>query len=165
MYASRASPTCGGPRCARPPQRLCSFSSGLPLFFVPEHGVEDGHDLPSDGDEGHHFRLTLSEQALVESTARKMAERAAGRPPPIMLLPFHLPDLRVNGATPIRLAILRRSRRPSSGTSARTLRAIVLPTPEKVTSRSSFSRQSGEPRTIVSISRSMTGSSFSSAAM
>src|SRR5438270_7408908 len=81
---------------------------------------------------------------MAESAARKMAERAAGRPPPIMLLPFHLPDLRVNGATPIRLAILRRSRRPSSGTSARTLRAIVLPTPGKVTSRSSFSRQSGE---------------------
>src|SRR5213082_3515870 len=58
------------PQC---PQRLCSFSSGLPLFFVPEHGVEDGHDLPSDGDEGHHFRLTLSEQALVEGTQHWIA--------------------------------------------------------------------------------------------
>src|SRR5213080_4831689 len=54
-------------------QRLCSFSGGLPLFFVPEHGVEDGHDLPSDGDEGHHFRLTLSEQALVEGTQHWIA--------------------------------------------------------------------------------------------
>src|SRR5207237_1169827 len=55
------------------PQRLCSFSSGLPLFFVPEHGVEDGHDLPSDGDEGHHFPLTLSAQALVEGTQHWIA--------------------------------------------------------------------------------------------
>src|SRR5438874_2672492 len=64
----------GSARFARlAPQRLCSFSSGLPLFFVPEHGVEDGHDLPSDGDEGHHFRLTLSEQALVEGTQHWIA--------------------------------------------------------------------------------------------
>src|SRR5207248_11053057 len=62
-----------GPAFGRAPQRLCSFSSGLPLFFVPEHGVEDGHDLPSDGDEGHHFRLTLSEQALVEGTQHWIA--------------------------------------------------------------------------------------------
>src|SRR5215475_1090154 len=53
-------------RCASAPQRLCSFSSGVPLFFVPEHGVEDGEDFASDRDEGNHFWLTAREQALVE---------------------------------------------------------------------------------------------------
>src|SRR2546429_7406590 len=57
----------------RSPQRLCSLSSGLPLFFAPEHGFEDGDDLPGDGDEGNHFRLTLSEQALIESTQHWIA--------------------------------------------------------------------------------------------
>ena len=38
----------------------------------------------------------------------------------------------------------------------------VLLTPGKVISRSSFSRQTGEPRTMVSMSRSISGSSFSS---
>jgi hypothetical protein len=54
-------------RVGDPPQRLCSLSSGLPWLFIPEHGVEDGEDLPCDGDENNHFRLPRSEQALIEA--------------------------------------------------------------------------------------------------
>ena len=36
---------------------------------------------------------------MAENAAMKMAERTLGRPPAIILLPFHWPDRRVNGAT------------------------------------------------------------------
>src|SRR4029077_14499780 len=49
------------------PQRLCSLSSGLPLFLVSEHSVEDGEDFAGNGDEGDHFWLTAGEQTLVKA--------------------------------------------------------------------------------------------------
>ena len=36
-------------------QRLSWRSSGLPWFFVPQDGVEDGEELAGDGDEGDDF--------------------------------------------------------------------------------------------------------------
>ena len=52
---------------------------------------------------------------------------------------------------------------PSSGSSAIRVRAMTGPTPGTEASRSSFSRQAGEPRTASSISVSTLASSFSSA--
>ena len=83
-------------------------------------------------------------------------------PPPIMLLPFQRPDCRVNGARPAKLAISRRFSVPSSGSSARKVRAKVLPTPGTVIRRSSFSRHAGDPRTSSPISSSTSSNSFSS---
>src|SRR3954453_19178231 len=57
----------------RAPQRLCSFSSGLPWFFVPEHGVEDGQDFAGDRNEGDHFWFTAVEQAAVEGAQHRIA--------------------------------------------------------------------------------------------
>src|SRR5262249_3210324 len=58
---------------ARPPQRLCFASSGLPLFFISDHGVENGQYLAGDRNERNHFGLTAGEQALVELTQHWVA--------------------------------------------------------------------------------------------
>src|SRR5262245_3941088 len=63
----------------RAPQRLLSLSSGLPLPFVPRHGVENGEDLAGDGDESDHFRLTGSEQALIEGAQYRIAATGGKR--------------------------------------------------------------------------------------
>src|SRR5215475_1508330 len=55
------------------PQRLCSLSSGLPWFLVPEHGVEDGEKLASNGNEGDHLEFTLSKQVLIKLTQHAVA--------------------------------------------------------------------------------------------
>src|SRR5829696_4922306 len=70
--------------------------------------------------------------------ARKRTVRTVARPPPMKLLPRHRPDCRVKGARPASAAILRRSRRPSSGSSARRVRATTGPTPGTETRRSFF---------------------------
>jgi hypothetical protein len=113
------------------------------------------------------------EEALVEALERgivadgdqgtpmKRAARTCDLPPPMKLLPFHWPDWRVQGT---RAAILRRSSRPSSGNSVIRVRAMVGPTPGTEASRSSFSRQAGEPHTASSMSVSRLESSFCSAA-
>src|SRR5215469_15136940 len=62
----------------------------------------------------------------------KRTVRTELRPPPMKLLPFHLPDWRVQGARPARAAISRRSRAPSSGISASRVRAMIGPTPGTV---------------------------------
>ena len=54
----------------------------------------------------------------------------------------------------------RRSSAPSSGSSAIRVRAMVGPMPGTEASRSSFSRQAGEPRTVSSISLSRLGELF-----
>ena len=155
------------------PQRLCSLSSGLPLFSVSEHGVQNGEDLAGGGDQANHFWLTCREQTLIETLQGSIAadrrqgshvECGAQRRPAAANDALALPTagLAGEGSKPARLAISRRFRVPSSGTSARSVRASVLPIPGKVTRRSSFSRQAGEPRTSVSISPSISGSSFSS---
>src|SRR6188472_2039104 len=61
------------------PQRLCSFSSGLPLFFVPEHGVEHDDNFPGHPNQSDHFRLTASDQALIEDTQHWIAPNRAHR--------------------------------------------------------------------------------------
>ena len=96
--------------------------------------------------------------------AMKRAVRTVLRPPPIMLLPFHLPGL----AGVRRQACetgdgLERSSVPSSGSSAISVYAVFGPIPGTEVSKSSFSRHAGEPRTVSSISRSSSASSFSKA--
>src|SRR5213080_2212277 len=71
------------------------------------------------------------------------AARTLARPPPMKLLPRHLPDWRVNGARPASAAIWRRLRLPSSGSSASMVRAVTDPTPGTEASRSSFSHDTG----------------------
>src|SRR5438105_15755732 len=63
--------------CMDVPQRLCSWSTGLPLFFVPKHGVEHRDYLTRDSDQSDHFGFTASEQALIESTRDGIAAAAA----------------------------------------------------------------------------------------
>src|SRR5215831_3971492 len=84
-------------------------------------------------------------------------------PPPMKLLPRHWPDWRAKGARPTSAAICLRLRLPSSGSSAIRVREIAGPTEGTEDSRSSFSRQAGEPRTASSMSLSTLESSRSSA--
>ncbi len=86
------------------------------------------------------------------------AVRTAVRPPPMKLWPRHWPDWRVNGRQAGQSARSACGRAvPSSGSSASRVRAMIGPTPGTEASRSSFSRQTGEPRTVSSISSSMLG--------
>src|SRR5215813_15021926 len=79
------------------------------------------------------------------------AVRTLALPPPMKLLPRHWPDCRAKGARPTSAAISLRSRVPSSGSSAIRVREIAGPTEGTEDSRSSFSRQAGEPRGIVNV--------------
>ena len=78
------------------------------------------------------------------------AVRTLARPPMTMRRPRKQPLARLIGATPTSAAISRRSRRPSSGSSAIKVRAEVLPMPGTEASRSSAARQAGVPRTASS---------------
>ena len=129
-----------------------------PWLLVADDGVEDGEELSGGCDEGDELGLSGGDEPVTEGlevgvvlaatmAPRKRAARTSALPPPMKLLPFHFPDWRVQGARPTRAATLRRSRLPSSGSSARRVRAMVLPMPGTEASRSSFSRQAGEPRT------------------
>ena len=73
------------------------------------------------------FRTGLCRLATM--APMKRAVRTAVRPPPMKLLPRHWPDWRVNGARPASAAIFLRSRVPSSGSSAMSVRAMIDPTP------------------------------------
>ena len=94
-------------------------------------------------------RNSLSVGLKREATMAPMnrTRRTLARPPPMKLLPRHWPDCRVQGASPTRAAICRRSSDPSSGSSAIRERAMVGPMPGTEASRSSFSAHAGEPRT------------------
>src|SRR3954465_2015490 len=85
------------------PQRLCWPSSVLPFSVVPEDSIEDGEELSGDCDESDHFGLSGRPQAMVEGpraglqriaviAAMNSAVRTLLRPPPMKLLPRHLPD-------------------------------------------------------------------------
>src|SRR5215831_9734743 len=74
------------------------------------------------------------------------------QPPPMKLLPRHWRDCRVKGARPTSAAMCLRPSLPSSGNSAMSVREITGPTLDTEQSRSTFSRQAGEPRTPSSIS-------------
>jgi hypothetical protein len=84
------------------------------------------------------------------------AVRTLARPPMTMRRPRKQPLSQVI-ATPTRAAMLRRSRVPSSGSSAIKVRAEVLPMPGTETSKSSAARQAGVPRTASSRSVSRGG--------
>ena len=71
------------------------------------------------------------------------ALRRLARPPMTMRRPRKVPLSRLTGATPTRLAMRRRSSLPSSGSSAMSVRAEVLPMPGTEASSSSVSRQAG----------------------
>src|SRR5579872_6150694 len=47
-------------------ERLCWQSSALPRGLLPEHGVDDGEELMSCGDEGKLGWLSCGAQPLVE---------------------------------------------------------------------------------------------------
>src|SRR6187455_2036091 len=83
--------------------------------------------------------LAGREEATVEGTDDEVAtgrderphvEHGAGaRPPHTTRLPRSVPLSRASGATPTRAAICLRLRRPSSGTSATSVRLTTGPTP------------------------------------
>src|SRR5215207_8920847 len=145
-------------RWARAGERLCCWSSVLPWSVVADDGVEDGEEFSGCCDEGDHLGLSGGDEAVAEGLegwvvtggghgseeedgahgGAASADEAPAAPPP---------RLPVKGARPASAAILRRSRRPSSGSSARRVRATTGPTPGTETRRSSFSRHSGDPRT------------------
>ena len=125
-------------------KRLSWVSSGLPWFLVANDGVEDGEQLAGGGDDGDDFGLpwatSLSRKALSTGLCReatrapmKRAARTLALPPPMKLLPRHLPDWRVKGARPASEAIWRRSRLPSSGSSAIRVRAMPCRRPARRT--------------------------------
>src|SRR5690349_15943571 len=67
--------------------------------------------------------------------------RRAALPPQIARLPRILPLSRLNGATPTRAAACRRVSEPSSGSSAKSVRALTGPTPGTERNSSSLARQ------------------------
>src|SRR5712672_3174536 len=80
---------------------------------------------------------------LATRAAIKSAVRTVGRPPAMERRPRIVPLSRLIGATPTRAAILRRSRRPSSGNSAIRVRRVAFPTPGTLASRSASACQAG----------------------
>ena len=83
--------------------------------------------VPADGGEGGH----VQDVAHVGAAAGDLRR------------PRMAPQSRLTGATPTRAAIRRRSRRPSSGSSAIRVRAVIVPMPGTEVSRSSAARQAG----------------------
>jgi len=92
--------------------------------------------------ERHQFGLAGCDQAVEEGfqdrlcffatiAPMKMAARTAVRPPPMKLLPRHLPDWRVNGARPTRAVILLVAELPELGSSATSVREMTGPTPAR----------------------------------
>ena len=98
------------------------------------------------------------------TVAMKRAFRTVVRPPMIMRRPRIAPLSRLMGATPTKAAMRRRSSKPSSGSSAISVRAVIGPMPGTEASRSSVSRQTGMPRTVPLRSRSISPSSCCSQA-
>lgn len=138
-------------------KRLSWQSSVLPWFFVPDDGVEDGQKFAHGGDEGNDPGLAECDEANAKGLEHRVVTAGdegcheqhrvhLGPAPPMKLLPFHVLDCRVQGARPARDAICRRSRRPSSGISARSVRAVAGPTPGTDVSRGSRTRHSGDLR-------------------
>src|SRR6266852_1570028 len=124
--------------------------------FVSQDCVEDGEQLSSDGDDRGELVFAGGNELVAEQLEGRVVtcrdhgthEQSAAHarsPPPMKLLPRHLPDCRVQGASPARAAIWRRSSEPSSGSSAIRVRAMVGPMPGTEASRSSFSAQAGDP--------------------
>ena len=81
--------------------------------------------------------------------AMNRTRRTEPRPPRIMRRPRSVPLSRLNGARPTRAAMRRRSNRPSSGSSAISVKAVIGPTPGTEVSRFSVSRQAGVARMVV----------------
>ena len=69
------------------------------------------------------------------------AFRTAGRPPQIRRRPRNWPLSQLNGATPTKAAIARRSSVPNSGNSASSVRAVIRPMLGTLRRRSSWARQ------------------------
>ena len=92
-------------------ERLSCWSSGLPWSVVSENGVKDREKLPRDRNESDHLRLAGCDQAIEE-----------GLQDAIVPLGDHCPH--EQGA-----AISLRLSRPSSGSSAIKVRAMVGPMP------------------------------------
>src|ERR1700733_14315044 len=55
------------------PERPSCWSSGCPWFFVPEDGVEDGHELAHAGDDGELGGLSGGAQAMIGVGQRQLA--------------------------------------------------------------------------------------------
>jgi hypothetical protein len=90
--------------------------------FVAQHGIAVL--------EGLQCRIVTRR----DESAHEQSRPHADLPPPIKLLPFHLPDCRVHEARPASTAISLRPSVPSSGSSAIKVRALAGPMPgtEKV---------------------------------
>ena len=100
-----------------------------PRSLVSQDRIEQDCKLTSNRDQGDHFCLASTNKPLVKALhlrvvphrhqcRRKRALRAAGRPPPIKLLPFERPDWRVKGAQPTIDPASRAPSALSSGTTA-----------------------------------------------
>ena len=158
------------------PERLSWRSSDLfaPWLSGPEDRVEYGEEFSRRCDEGDDLGLSGCHELVAERLedrvvpdrdhrAHEQQERTPALPPPMKLLPRHWPDCRVNGARPTSAAAWRRSRLPSSGSSAIRVRAMVGPTPGTEDRRSPLARHAGEPRTASPMSWS-TGAIWSTVA-
>ena len=93
---------------------------------------------------------------VVVRMAMDRTRRIEARPPRILRRPRNVPRSRLTGARPTKAAIWRRSRRPSSGSSAMRVNAVLGPTPGPDVNRFSVARQAGVARIVSwrSVSRS-----------
>lgn len=72
-----------------------------------------------------YLRFRSALKRIATRAGMKIAARRLARPPRIISFPFHLPDWRVNGASPARLAACFGSRVPSSGISISSMQAVT----------------------------------------
>jgi hypothetical protein len=122
-------------------ERLSWLSSGeAPRLSVSQDGVEDDEELADAGGERLFGGFSGGSELLImrgddrvgaACDQRGHVEGGSDRRPASgdCLRPRNAPLSRLMGATPTRLAILRRSRRPSSGSSAIRVRRVASPTP------------------------------------
>jgi hypothetical protein len=107
-----------------------------PRPFVAQHGIAVL--------EGLQRRIVTRR----DESAHEQSRAHADLPPPIKLLPFHLPDCRVHEATGERRDLCGRA---CQAPAARQSRFARSPARCLEPRRSSFSRQAGEPRTAPSL--------------
>lgn len=132
------------------------FKIVAPGCFCTNHGVEDDQELSRAGDQREYFGLAGGDEFGVLGLEDRVVAcghqggHVEGRaddftpPPQVVRLPRIMPLSRLIGATPTRAALDCLLASPSSGKHAGRVRAVSLPMPGTLVSRSSFSFQAGE---------------------
>ncbi len=140
------------------PSRRRALASKMSLRMTAVIASFGGFPLSS---KAWYLRLRSALNRTAINAGMKIADRRAARPPRIISLPFHFPDLRVKGASPARLAACLGSGVPSSGISISSMCAVTRPTPGMLVRISRRADKSGSAAMRVAISSSSSASCLS----